>query len=393
MSKISYCFVEPLDVLLLRGNKHFGEPGSYGEALMPPWPSVAAGALRSRMLADDGVDISDFAAGRITHPSLGSPLKPGPFTITGFHLARRYADGTVEALFALPADLTIIGDDTGKPAAIRELRPTQVTAGLFLSSMPIARLPVLAEQKRSKPVSGYWLNEKGWKKYLAGRLPEIADIVSSSQLWSIDQRVGVGLDATTRRAAEGRLFSVQAVAFKQQVLLADREYNTGFLVGVAGAELPKSGSLRMGGDGRSAVIHQAAVNASVFEPDYEAIVRSGRCRLVLTSPGILPEGWLPIGAAKTGENEYTFSLRSIKARLVCAAVPRAEVISGWNLAEEKPKPALRAAPVGSVYWLEDLVASPASLKALVSSGLWSEECEDPVRRAEGFNRFTLAEYK
>ena len=49
-------FIEPLDVLFLRGNQLFGEPGSYGEALMPPWPSVAAGALRTRILADDGFD-------------------------------------------------------------------------------------------------------------------------------------------------------------------------------------------------------------------------------------------------------------------------------------------------------------------------------------------------
>ena len=48
---IHSCFIEPLDVLFLRGNQLFGEPGSHGEALMPPWPSVAAGALRTRMLA------------------------------------------------------------------------------------------------------------------------------------------------------------------------------------------------------------------------------------------------------------------------------------------------------------------------------------------------------
>ena len=49
-------FIEPLDVLILRGNKLFADAGSHGEALMPPWPSVAAGALRSRMLIDAGID-------------------------------------------------------------------------------------------------------------------------------------------------------------------------------------------------------------------------------------------------------------------------------------------------------------------------------------------------
>ena len=48
-------FIEPLDVLILRGNKLFADAGSHGEALMPPWPSVAAGALRSRQrLGDEG---------------------------------------------------------------------------------------------------------------------------------------------------------------------------------------------------------------------------------------------------------------------------------------------------------------------------------------------------
>ncbi len=31
-------FIEPLDVLFLRGNKLFGDPGSHGESLIPPWP-------------------------------------------------------------------------------------------------------------------------------------------------------------------------------------------------------------------------------------------------------------------------------------------------------------------------------------------------------------------
>ncbi|MDW8313286.1 MAG: type III-B CRISPR module-associated Cmr3 family protein, partial [Burkholderiales bacterium] len=84
-------FLEPLDVLIFRGNKLFGEAGSFGQALLPPWPSVAAGALRSRMLADDGVDPAAFARGEVEHPVLGQPTSPGPFALRAFHLARRKA--------------------------------------------------------------------------------------------------------------------------------------------------------------------------------------------------------------------------------------------------------------------------------------------------------------
>ena len=92
-------FIEPLDVLVLRGNKLFGDPGSYGESLVPPWPSVAAGAIRSAILARDG-DPFAFAKEQWKHPTLGTPSEPGPFTITAFHLARRQGD-RVEPLFQL----------------------------------------------------------------------------------------------------------------------------------------------------------------------------------------------------------------------------------------------------------------------------------------------------
>jgi len=117
---IHHRFIEPLDVLFLRGNKLFGDPGSFGECLVPPWPSVAAGAIRSAMLAAEGIDLGAFAQGRVHHPTLGTPAAPGTFAITGFTLARRQADGLVETLHALPADLVAEGEvETGG----RSLRP------------------------------------------------------------------------------------------------------------------------------------------------------------------------------------------------------------------------------------------------------------------------------
>ena len=106
-------FIEPLDVLFLRGNQLFGEPGSYGEALMPPWPSVAAGALRTRILADDSVDMAAFAAGRAAHPQLGTPQAPGGFVLQGFQVARTTSAG-VELLMPLPADTVVTAKEDEK---------------------------------------------------------------------------------------------------------------------------------------------------------------------------------------------------------------------------------------------------------------------------------------
>lgn len=380
---LQHGFIEPLDVLFLRGNKLFGAPGSYGESLVPPWPSTAAGALRSLMLVQDGVDPADFAAGRTEHAVLGTPQAPGPFAVAGFDVARRRADGRIETLHALPADLVGASDDTGAAdqpprSFVRCLKPVPPAAGL-LSSAPLPLWPVLAQDERSKAEGGMWLDQRGWADYLAGRLPQSGSIARTSALWAIDPRVGVGLDAATRRAADGQLFMVQAVAFKPGV---------GFLAAVQGSTPLRPGVLRLGGDGRGAallpVAHQPA------QADLAAIVKARRCRVVLTTPGLFESGWLLPGA----DMDRRLHWPGLSARLVSAAVPRTEVVSGWDLARQQPKAAQRVAPAGSVYWLDDLETTPEVLGKLAAQGLWLPGAENPPpqrqRRAEGFNRFCFA---
>ena len=373
-------FIEPLDVLFLRGNKLFGDPGSHGESLVPPWPSAAAGALRSQLLAHDGTELTAFAQGRIAHPSLGTPAAPGPFALTAFTLARQLDGGALQTLHALPADL-VVTDQDGDHRHIQSLRPQALPTGLH-SSGGFAQMAVLAETERRKAASGLWLSQSGWQRYLNGQLPRVdQDLVKTSELWAIDTRVGIGLNADTRSADEGKLFTTQVVALKPGV---------GFVASVRGAALPTRGSLRLGGDGRSAssqaVAHQPA------QADLPAIAAQGRCRLVLTTPGLFGQGWLPNGFVTAADGQHWLDLHGVRARLVCASVPRAETISGWDLARWQPKAALRAASAGSVYWLDQLQASPEALGKLAESGLWSDPCEDTQRRAEGFNRLAFAAY-
>jgi CRISPR-associated protein Cmr3 len=389
-------FLEPLDVLYLRGNKLFGDPGSFGEALMPPWPSVAAGALRSRILADAKADLS---SPENWPEALGTPEKPGSFTVKAFYLARRFADGRVECLIAPPADLVITG--ANETLSVRRLTPTRVARDLS-SSFDLPWLPVLAEAERAKPESGYWLTQAGWQAYLEGKTPEPHQLVWSASLWALDTRVGVGLEANTRSVAEGRLFTTQAVALTQRgrkikdertgdERLAD--YDVGFVASVVGAEVPTTGLVRLGGDGRGAALHP--VRETLPEVDLQKILETRRCRMVLTSPGIFANGWLPKGARpeeKREDGAVRFELGGVSGWIVCAAVPRSEVVSGWDLAKWQPKPALRAAPTGSVYWLEldDSVILEA-LRKLAERGFWTEEEYDRnPRRAEGFNRLAFA---
>lgn len=379
-------FIEPLDVLFLRGNQLFGEAGSYGEALMPPWPSVAAGALRSCMLAEERMDLAAFAVGKQPHPQLGTPEQPGSFVLQQFQMARRHAHA-LELLFPLPADLQVTQSQSQAQSqcaddalSVTTLRPTKLHPKISTSS-PLPLLPVLVQSKRSKTASGWWLRQTGWQKYLQGQPVSAQDLVHSKDLWGFDERIGIGLEADKRSAADGKLFTARAVAFKEGV---------GFAVAVGGASLPASGSLRFGGDGRVARLHH--VDITWPAADLDAVVRAGRARLVLTSPGIFPEGWRLPGMSAEG----TLKLPGLTARVVAASINRAETISGWDLASHRPKPAHKAAGSGSVYWLEELQTTAEALGKLVAHGLWGEPCEDASqqrqqqRRAEGYNRLALA---
>ncbi|MEJ5369570.1 MAG: type III-B CRISPR module-associated Cmr3 family protein [Bryobacteraceae bacterium] len=378
-----YLFLEPVDVLFFRANKSFGDPGSYGESLVPPWPSVAAGALRSRILVDSGLDLARFAHALDPHPELGTPYEPGTFRLCALQLALRRTDGAVEPLYPMPADLSAERD--GERIVIRQSRPVALPAALR-SSYPLPLHPVLPQPVRGKPLSGAWLTPVGWKKYLRGEAPQTGDIVFSSSLWKPDPRVGIGLDAWSRSVSEGRLFTAEAVAFRQ--LVHGGNFDAGFFVAVDGATPPQDGMVRLGADGRAAAVHFLK-NFSLPEPDYEAIARAGACRLILATPGIFSRGWLPEGV-KEQNGEFLFDLHGVRGRIAAAAVPRAAAVSGWDLAQEKPKAARRAAPAGSVWWLDRLEAAAGSLRTLVSSGLWPEPCPDAHRRAEGFNRIWIA---
>ena len=385
-------FIEPLDVLFLRGNKLFGDPGSYGESLMPPWPSMVAGALRSALLAHRGIDLANFAKGEVKDEELGTPERPGSFRVTAFHLARR-RNGVIEPLLPLPADLVVVEKGSNLEEEVRRIAPSQHCADLGIQcSAATPSLAVLPERQRSKPKHGYWLTGEGWHHYLRGEQIDVSRLVPSKKLWRIDMRIGVGLDLDRRAAAEGALFTSQGIALgKAEHSSCGRDgADVGFLVETAGVKLPDELMLRFGGDGRGALATCTA-NAAIPEPDYKAIVDARRCRMILTSPGLFDDGWLPTGA--TGNtSDLRFDLHGVAGHLACAAVPRAEVVSGFDIAKRRPKAAQRVAPTGSVYWLDKLNTTSQALRNLADQGLWSDPVQDPARCAEGFNRIAFAAY-
>lgn len=119
---------------------------------------------------------------------------------------------------------------------------------------------------------------------------------------------------------------------------------------------------------------------------------SRRFRIILATPSIFTQGWLPERVTRHGPGDYRLQGEGFAARLACAAVARFDIISGWDLARQQPKTAQRVAPAGSVYWFDRLTGDPGKLAEWIAGGCWGDN-PDHQRRAEGFNRAWLADWR
>ena len=188
-------FLQPLDVLYLRGNRLFGDSSATGDAVMPPWPSMAAGALRSQMLVSNGVDSGQFAINGVKltgelAQSLGTPAEPGTFRLSHFMLAKYTPDSVgatptsrletkatqigekaslpqlEDVYWPLPSDVIVISDENEKH--IHYLQPQRLASSI-LSSSPCEQIPVFRTEKQAKPDNGLWLNTAGIQVWLNGQ--------------------------------------------------------------------------------------------------------------------------------------------------------------------------------------------------------------------------------
>ena len=390
---IQYRYVQPVDTLTFRGNRLFGDPGSYGDNQFPPRPSVLAGAFRSLLLSKSSAEIGAFAQGKrladtVLDHVLGTPSEPGSFAVTHVSLARKHADGSIEPLHSLPSDLQITNDG----CSVRRMAPQSLPASIrtgYPSALPL--IPVLRQDKQGKPESGWLLTHQGLQAYLEGRPLDTQQehLVKSDTLWQGETRVGIGLRGASRAAEEGRLFSVEHIAPVQQ---EHEKVSAGLLVGIAGCDeiLPQSGLLRLGGDGRAAQFEPMPPDVHHTVP-VAAIQNKNRFKLVLQTPGLFENGWLPDRVIEK-DGGYLLEYDDLRARLACAAVTRHEVISGWDLAAWAPKDAHRAVPSGSVYWFDNAEGELTVLRKLAEDGLWPETMENrgKTRWAEGYNRVLVA---
>lgn len=375
-------FVKPFDVIMPRGNRHWGvSSGDFGQINMPPAPSVFAGAFRSLIASSDSETYKTIIKGKMpTNPKyasvLGSLEQPGTFQIANINIGIKNGD-KYEPLYLLPNDITLF--ENGDQLDIRYSNPDVLPS--IIKQNNILPLSAILKAPSKKPINGYWLKESGFKKYINGEKILCSDLVKSSELWKKEMRVGVALDNNSRAAKEGQLYSAETISLKE---------NVGFIVKIDGADevLPNVGTISLGGDQRAANFE--LIDLKLPKINTEKIEQEKEFKLILNVPAIFKNGWIPDLVEKDGEN-YILNYKGCKAKLVCASINGYETLSGWNMVDNLPKTAMKTVPAGSVYWFDLIEGSVSVIKDLAETGLWNNN-PDKQRVVEGYNRAYLAVY-
>lgn len=328
-------FLKPLDLLFFRG----GRPlvASIPGVSTLPNPQTLAGALATALLRAAGAKLSGHGMGlsrseffrRAGLPWLSELSVEGPWL-------GREERGSVEPFFAMPRDLRRLKNGKGL-TRLKPRRGCPGWKGLTPNHLPL--WPQVRPEEMEK-ADAFLLSGGGMSQYLNDIEIGLEAIRPPEEFYQLEERVGIGMDATTRGSERGKIYSTKSLRLRPGV---------GFYAAVtvpdAGVGLVRSlKALQLGGDRRLVEVR----TTEAWQPKVER--RGEGAAIVLTSPGFFASGWLP--SAIAAQN------------LVGAAVGGPFSVSGWDLAAGGPKPTRFGADAGSVY----LVTGNVSLPAVCSEG-------------------------
>ena len=122
--------------------------------------------------------------------------------------------------------------------------------------------------------------------------------------------------------------------------------DTSLVIDFEGMNLPRSGLMKLGGEGKQAY-YSTIYTFEIKAPE----MKGNSFKLYLSTPAMFKNGWLPEWideATLKGERE------GLKLKLTAASIGRVDHIGGFDIKAGEPKPMRQAVPAGSVYHFEIL---------------------------------------
>jgi len=346
---MSVWLIEPLDPLIARD----GRPAAVGrfDTMEFPYPSMLAGAVRTRMGSEGGAfTLPKSALGELREKVL----------VRGPLLAEVQPEGGITSWFAPAPHDAVLREENGV-LRLRRLFPRPLAAGEAMDSLPGHGLLPLRTAgidiygKPPKNIPSFWSWSR-FERWLTEPQDEIGVTLADLGIGKlpVETRVHLAIKPDERVGMDGMLFQTAGLRFlqKDESPLGMRWFALSVQVGearVAGRDLALERQIApLGGERRLARWSPASAEWPQMPNEIRKnIVDTRRARLLLLTPAIFENGFLP------GWNGQSWPLGGgVEAIVRAAAVPRPAIISGWNLETGQAKHTRRLAAAGSVYFLE-----------------------------------------
>ena len=322
--------VDALDTLFFRDGKPFTMGlETWADGVFPPYPSVVYGALRSAYFANQIKDLSK--ANQEDDPTAGLVIK-------GLFLK-------IEHDLCLPLPLDCV-EDKDKKRNDNRVFPLALKENTMISSVPTSYILKDNGDNEVENVREGYLNDLDFKRYLDATIEEFYYIKLSDYVYA-EEKVGIAKDRYSNTAEKGKLYRVALRRLKNVSIIVDFE----------GLDLPETGFIKLGGEGKAAT-YKSIDNL----PDFSSKLQGNRFKLYISTPAILKKGWLP-SWIDTDTLEGTY--QGLKLKLLSAAVGKYTSIGGFDVERGRPKPMKRAVPAGSVYYFELLEGNLEKVKDLM----------------------------
>ncbi len=392
---MKYYWIDALSPLVFRSGKPFGTQADTHDIVFP-LPSVAAGVIRTLSAQQKDDDFSgEFDVAQLKQ-----------ITSNGIFLAQQDDSGSLKLFAPKPADSLYLKDKTdnnynktkaNEKDKIRLIRlsPREMEEGCGCDLPHADLLPVQMpadmtdDELKGKPQSGkqFWLLED-WLKWQNGDELLYEQINQNGvNLPSPDARTHVAIDRDTQTGIDGLLFQTAAYDLANQRKEHHQgweETRLGFVI--ATPETLKDDTVRFGGEGRLSRLEKVNLAENTFRKPEKL---GNKIKLTLLTPAIFAQGWLPAWLDKN-TLEGTLPHTQTRVKLRAVAMERWLPVSGWDLAERRPKAMRKAVPAGSVYWFDIDPNKNANDVANVAN---QSICDDEQDKRDGFGIVAVAPWK
>ena len=386
---VLYLRITAHDPLIARDGRPFGL-GIRMKSLDWLYPSVLAGSLRTMLGNAQDCSFDNGTIDSLKCISISGPLP--------------YYQGKI--YIPSPKDLLVKEENKKREHYAYAIRPVNTKSGDWNGSncdLPTgdllpAMLPESVEDEfKPAKTPSLWSMEimKKWLINAKGdgfiSPPDPEEIAGSTDFLNLpkkEARTHVMIDPELGMSKDSRLFETVGLDFsvkgqENKIELAARIENEDEFADLA-SKIDSFNTI--GGERRLArwKAHETQEGWAFPSELASDFVGKNKLRMVLATPAIFSDGWLPGWLNGWPEDDVPdYWPEGLKLKLVSACTDHWKPISGWSLEKGKrgPKPFRWLVPAGSVYFFDVLKGDAA----VVAKNLWLRSvCDDKQDRLDGF---------